>query len=54
MLKGRCGRKRISTDNESADAVMQDFARSPDLTPLATVVEGENVEHAWAQGNIKE
>ena len=54
VLKGRCGRKRISTDNESADAVMQDFARSPDLTPLATVVEGENVEHAWAQGNIKE
>ena len=29
MLKDRCGRKRSSTDNESADAVMQVFARSP-------------------------
>ena len=29
VLKGLCGRKRSSTDNESADAVMQDFARSP-------------------------
>ena len=29
VLKGRCGRKRSSTDNESADAVMQVFARSP-------------------------
>ena len=28
-LKGRCGRKRSSTDTESADAVMQVFARSP-------------------------
>ena len=28
VLKGRCGRKRSSTDNESADAIMQDFARS--------------------------
>ena len=26
VLKGRCGRKRISSDNESADAVMQVFA----------------------------
>ena len=30
VLKGRCGRKRSSTDNESADAVMQVFARFPD------------------------
>ena len=29
MLKGRCGRKRSSADSESADAVMQVFARSP-------------------------
>ena len=29
VLKGRCGRKRSSTDNESVDAVMQVFARSP-------------------------
>ena len=29
ILKGRCGRKRNSTENESADAVMQVFARSP-------------------------
>ena len=29
VLKDRCGRKRSSTDNESADAVMQIFARSP-------------------------
>ena len=29
VLEGRCGRKRSSTDNESADAVMQFFARSP-------------------------
>ena len=29
VLKVRCGRKRSSTDNRSADAVMQDFARSP-------------------------
>ncbi|KAJ4432738.1 hypothetical protein ANN_21376 [Periplaneta americana] len=29
MLKGRCGRKRSSTDNESVDAVMQTFAQSP-------------------------
>ena len=28
-LKGRCGRKGSSTDNESADAVMQVSARSP-------------------------
>ena len=39
VLKGRCGRKRSSSDNESADAVMKLFAtefppRSPDLTPL--------------------
>ena len=27
VLKGRCRRKRSSTDNESADAVMQGFAR---------------------------
>ena len=26
VLKGLCGRKRSSTDNESADAVMQVFA----------------------------
>ena len=25
VLKGRCGRKRSSTDNESADAVFQIF-----------------------------
>ena len=29
VLKGRCGRKRSPTDNESANAVMQVFARSP-------------------------
>ena len=29
LLKGRCGRKRSFTDNDSADAVMQVFARSP-------------------------
>ncbi|KAJ4435244.1 hypothetical protein ANN_23822 [Periplaneta americana] len=29
VLKGRCGRKRSSTDNESVDAVMQAFAESP-------------------------
>ena len=29
VLKGRCRRKRSSTDNESADAVIQVFARSP-------------------------
>ena len=29
VLKGWCGRKRSSTDNESADTVMQVFARSP-------------------------
>ena len=29
ILKGRCGIKRSSTDNESADTVMQGFARSP-------------------------
>ena len=29
VLKGRCGRKRCSNDNKSADAVMQVFARSP-------------------------
>ena len=29
MLKGRCGRKRSSNDNESADAFMQVFSRSP-------------------------
>ena len=29
VLKGRCGRKRSTTDKESADAVMQVFARSP-------------------------
>ena len=28
VLKGRCARKRSSTDNEGADAVMQVFARS--------------------------
>ena len=28
VLKDRCGRKRSSTDNESADAVMQVFSRS--------------------------
>ena len=28
MLKGQCGRKRNSTDNESADAVMQVFERT--------------------------
>ena len=28
VLKGRCGRKRSSSDNESADAVMQVFAQS--------------------------
>ena len=29
VLKSQCRRKRSSTDNESADAVMQVFARSP-------------------------
>ena len=29
VSKVRCGRKRSSTDNENADAVMQVFARSP-------------------------
>ena len=29
VLKGRCGIKRSSTDNECADAVMQGLARSP-------------------------
>ena len=29
VLKGQCGRERSSTDNESVDAVMQVFARSP-------------------------
>ena len=29
VLNGRCRRKRSSTDNESADAVMEVFARSP-------------------------
>ena len=29
LLTGRCGRKRSSTDNQSADAVMQDIARPP-------------------------
>ena len=29
VLKSRCGRKRSSTDNESADAVIQVFARTP-------------------------
>ena len=29
VLKGRCGRKGSSTDNESANAVMQDFALFP-------------------------
>ena len=29
VSKGRCGRKISSTDNESADAVMHDFAGSP-------------------------
>ena len=29
VLKGRCETKRSSSDNESADAVMQVFARSP-------------------------
>ena len=29
VLKGRCRTKRSSTDNESADAVMQVFARYP-------------------------
>ena len=28
VLKGRCGRKRSYTDNESADVVMQVLARS--------------------------
>ena len=28
VLKGWCGRKRSSTDNESADAIMQGFAQS--------------------------
>ena len=28
-LKGRCGRKRSSIDNNSADAIMQSFARYP-------------------------
>ncbi|KAJ4428744.1 hypothetical protein ANN_25737 [Periplaneta americana] len=30
VLKGRCGRKRSSTDNECVDAVMQAFAQSPE------------------------
>ena len=29
VLKGRCGRKRSSTDNETADAVMQVFRTIP-------------------------
>ena len=29
VLKGRCGRKRSSADNESADAVLQVFTGSP-------------------------
>ena len=29
VLKGWCGRKRSSTDKNSADAVMQIFTRSP-------------------------
>ena len=29
VLKSRRGKKRSSTDNESVDAIMQDFARSP-------------------------
>ncbi|KAJ4451389.1 hypothetical protein ANN_02851 [Periplaneta americana] len=29
VLKGHCGRKRSSTDNESVDAVIQAFAQSP-------------------------
>lgn len=29
VLKGRCGRKRSSTDNESADAVVRVFRQSP-------------------------
>ena len=29
VFEGRCGRNRSSTDNESADAVMQVSARSP-------------------------
>ena len=33
VLKGRCGRKRSSTDNESVDVVMQVFAR-PQKKPL--------------------
>ena len=32
VLEGRCTRKRSSTDNESADAVMQVFAGSPKNT----------------------
>ena len=32
VLKGRCGRKRSSTDNENADAVMQVIARSPKIS----------------------
>ena len=34
VLKGRCGRKRSSNDNESADAVMYVFSRSAKLNPL--------------------
>ena len=29
VLKGRCGRKKSSIDNESTDAVMQVFGLSP-------------------------
>ena len=29
VMKGRCGIKRSFNDNESADAVMQVFSRSP-------------------------
>ena len=32
VMKGRCGRKRSPTDNESADAVMHVFARFPKKT----------------------
>ena len=40
VLKGRCGRKRSSTDNESAAAVMRVFQQS--------VADGGHFEHVRA------
>ena len=53
VLKDRCGRKRNSTDSESADAVMQDFVPSPScdrgnvLVRLVSRIQcSSNFEHA--------